>query len=416
MNGLIFTVVFFSLVGLAVSRLTGGANVYLAGTGVTGLVLFVTMVWHVPMAATLTGLGVFSLLVVIVKKRQRAAGTGTSVVADVVLGIAIVLLLAAAAILPLSDYDGRAFWLIKAKAITHEGSIDGPFFHGQTAGNPRNEYPLLVPLDAAAIFTVARDLDDRHTRWLFALFAVAFALEIRRRFGSWLGATFLWLPQILLDSANGGALSAYCDIALGAFVACAFFEVVEHRADDRGAPLRFGLWVACAALTKNEGLPLALLLLAAGAIVFRRKIVVALVPPLLAIAHLFVWRARIERSDEENFARTILDLPSHLDRFGAAMARLFANVAAVQDWGLVMVMIALSWLLARRAHAVGIAQAAAIVVPMLMLYAAAVAVTGWDVDAMRSLAPRTLTHLLGPLFFVLASALDRERSASSRTA
>jgi hypothetical protein len=398
MTGALFTIVFFPLVGLAVSRLTGRVNAYLAGTGATGLVLFVTMVWHVPMVATLIVLALASIAVlwsIRVPAPPRSRGDRP---ADVALGVAIVLLLAATTILPLSDYDGRAFWLIKAKAIAHERAIDGPFFQGRTAANSRNQYPLLVPLDAAAVFVAAHDLDDRQTRWLFAGFAIAFALEIRRRLGGWLAAAFLWLPQILLDSANGGALSAYSDIALGAFVACAFFEL---RKD--GTPLRLGFWVACVALTKNEGLPLALLLLAAGAFVFRRKIAVALVPPVIAIAHLLAWRMRIERSDEENFARTILCLPAHLDRFGSAVARLLADVFVVQDWGLLMLLAALAWLLARRDRLL----AATIVVPMLLLYAAAVAVTGWDLETMHDLAPPTLTHLLGPLFCVLASAMDR---------
>jgi hypothetical protein len=411
-TGLLFTIAFFPLVGWAVSR----TNVYLAGTGVTGLALFVTMVWHVPMAVTLIALAVMALIVIVLRPAAPdvagSAGVTPTLSADIALGMAIVLLLSAAAILPLSDYDGRAFWLIKAKAIAHEGSIDGPFFHGLTAGNPRNEYPLLVPLDAAAIFTVARDLDDRHTRWLFALFAVAVALEIRRRLGGWFGAAFLWLPQILLDSANGGALSAYCDIALGAFVACAFFELVSPRATQNGQPLRFGLWVACAALTKNEGLPLAILLLIAGAFVFRKRIVAALALPFVAVAHLFLWRAGIERSDEQNFARTLLDMPSQLERFGGSMARLLADFANVHDWGLVLIMIAAAVFFARR----GRMLAAAIIVPMFVLYAGAVAVSGWGVDTMDALAPRVLTHLLGPLFYLLKNAVQPESVAEPRPA
>jgi hypothetical protein len=409
-TGLLFTIAFFPLVGWAVSR----TNVYLAGTGVTGLVLFLTMVWHVPMVATLIALAVIALIVIVLRPPARdspaSAGATRSLPADIALAIGIVLLLAAAAILPLTDYDGRAFWLLKAKAIAHEGSIDGPLFHRDTAGNPRNEYPLLVPLDAAAIFTVAGDLDDRQTRWLFALFAVAFALEIRRRLGSWFGAAFLWLPQILLDS-DGGALSAYCDVALGAFVACAFFELVEN-----GEPLRFGLWVACAALTKNEGLPLAILLLLAGTFVFRKRIVIALALPLVAIAHLFLWRARIERSDEQDFARTLFDMPSHLERLGGAMARLLGNFANVEDWGLVLLMIAVAVFFARRAHVINVMLAAAIIVPMFVLYAGAVAVSGWDLDTMNTLAPRVLTHLLGPLFYLLRDALLRDSVAEPQPA
>jgi hypothetical protein len=384
---LLFTIVFFPLVGRAVSR----TNWFLAGAGLVGITLFVTMVWHAPMGITLIALTAIGL--VAMRKRDWRPVFEK---ADIPLAIGIVLLLLASAILPLADYDGRAFWMLKAKAIAQERAIDGPFFRGETAGNPRNEYPLLVPLDAAAIFTVTRDLDDRHARWLFALFAIAFALEIRRRCGSWLGAAFLWLPQILLDTANGGALTAYCDIALGAFVACAFFTLMDD--DD---PLRFGFWVACVALTKNEGLPFALLLLVAGAFVLRKRIAIALAPPLLVIAHLLLWRTRIARSDEQDFARTLLDVPSHLERFAGSLTRLLGDFADVREWGWALLMIAIAFFFARR----GRALAALIVVPMLVLYAAAVAVSGWKLDVMHGLAPRVLTQLLGPLFFVLREAI-----------
>ena len=135
----------------------------------------------------------------------------------------------------------------------------------------------------------------------------------------------------------------------------------------------------------------------------------AAVMPGIAVAHLFVWRARIDRSDEENFARTMLDLPSHLDRFGQSLGKLLANIAVVENWGLVLVMMALAWFLAKR----GRALAAVIVLPMLVLYATAVSVTAWPVDTMDGLAPRALTHLLGPLFFVLASALKDRAVARS---
>jgi hypothetical protein len=85
----------------------------------------------------------------------------------------------------------------------------------------------------------------------------------------------------------------------------------------------------------------------------------------------------------------------------------------VQDWGLVMIMIALAFFFARRGRVV----AAMIVVPMLFLYASAVAVTNWaDVDTMHALAPRVLTHLLGPLFYVLRDAVQRDTAAEPRPA
>lgn len=388
MIGLLFTVLFFPLVGLAVSRLTGGANVLLAGAGATGFILFVAAVWHVPLLAAIIATAIVALVF------ARSAKPSLAI-------LALVPLFALAAILPLHDYDGRAFWMLKAKAIAHEGAIDGPFFHGETSYNPRNEYPLLVPLDAAAAMIVSRDLDDQHARWLHVLFAAGFALELYRRGGgAWSAAIFLCLPQILTES-DGGVFSAYSDIALGAFVAAAFFELAERR-----SPLLLGLFSSFAILTKNEGLPLALLLLAIGAFVFRARIAIALAPVAIAIAHLFVWRSRIARSDEEDFARTIFDLPQHLDRFASSLGGLLSNIVVVRDWGLFLIAVVLAAVvLAARKQWRPLALAGAVIVPMLLLYAAVYAVAPWELRGMgEHLAPRVITHLLGPVFFLWSAA------------
>src|SRR6185295_10630769 len=87
--------------------------------------------------------------------------------------------------LPLTDFDGRVFWVLKAKAIAHEQSIDGPFFRGESTFSPRNRYPLLIPLDAAAVMGLARELDDKQVRGLYALTFLALLLVIRRRVGPW---------------------------------------------------------------------------------------------------------------------------------------------------------------------------------------------------------------------------------------
>jgi hypothetical protein len=340
-----------------------GANRILFALGAAGALLFIAAVWHVPLvAATIIIIAIAVLALVLAKPAKPPLVT-----------LALIPLFVLAAILPLPDYDGRAFWMMKAKAIAHEGAIDGPFFRGETSYNPRNEYPLLVPLDAAATMIVAGDLDDRHVRWLYVLFAVGFALELVRRGGGvWSAAIFLCLPQILTEN-DGGVFSAYSDIALGAFVAAAFFELAERR-----SPLLLGLFASFAILTKNEGLPLALLLLAIGAFVFRERIVVALAPVAIAIAHLFVWRSRIARSDEQDFARTIFDLPQHLDRFAGSLAGLLSNVAAWRDWGLFLVAVVIAAIvLAVRKQWRPLALAGALIVPMLLLYAAAHAVAPW---------------------------------------
>jgi hypothetical protein len=416
-TGLLFTVLFFPLVGWAVSRLAGRVPLFLAGMGSAGALAFVASVWHLPLRWTLLAIAVGSVVIVATTKRPSPERIRYPALPLVLTTLAAGVLLFAAAVLPLEDYDGRAFWLLKAKAIAHEGSVDGPFFQGETAPNRRNEYPLLVPMDAAVIWIAARSLDDTHIRWLFALVPIALAFGVQRRVaerfdaatGAWCAALLLWLPQVAVEN-EGGALSGYADLAMGAFAAFAFFELVE-----RASPLRMGMWCSFVALTKNEGLPLAVVLLAVGAVAFRRRVWIALVPFAFAVGHLFVWRARIERREDEDLARSILALPDHLPRFGETLVAMLGNAASLRDWGAFLLACALAFFLVRDRWTRF--AAAAVVVPMLALYAAVYAVFDpalWPVGTLSAnVAPRLWTHLLGPMTYLYAAASARRPAATA---
>ncbi|HUP61772.1 MAG TPA: hypothetical protein VNA69_15280 [Thermoanaerobaculia bacterium] len=397
MTGLLFTLVWFPLIGAAVSRLAGRMNWFLAGAGMNGLALFIAGVLHIPLHAVLFVLGVAALVIVVAKLELPARPTLKP--ADAAIAISIVLLLAISAIKPLDDYDGRAFWLLKAKAIAHEARIDGPFFHGETAVTPRNEYPLLVPLDAATVMIAARDLDERHVRWLYALFAIALAWEVRRHAGPWLGALTLWLPQIAVSDA-GGALTAYADIALAAFITCAVFEL----ASESPGALRTGLWLSFIVLTKNEGLPFAVVLLGVSVSRLRARAILAATPLGIAAAALFLWRTRIDPTDEARF--TLSALPERLDRLGDALLIFARHAVAFPDWGLFWIAVFaagafLAWQRRWRPLLIG----AATIVPMIAIYLIMFVVSDWNTaDLVNSTAPRLLTHFIGPAMLLLGHA------------
>src|SRR5436189_290949 len=285
MTGLVIALLWFPLLGAAFSRLAGRTSWFLAGAGANALALFVAGVLHIPLKPVIAVLGLSAVAVMAMTPSSGARVPRASEVRSALpLWITAFVLLIGAVITPLNDYDGRAFWMLKAKAIAHEQRIDGPFFQLQSTPSPRNQYPLLAPLDAATEMMFARDGDDRHARALFAMFAIALAFEVRSRFAEWfspstavwLATLLLWIPQI--ETAGGGARSAGADVPLAAFVGCAFFELIEAR-----APLRLGLWLACLVLTKNEGVPFALVFLAAGVFVFRRRIIAVAILPMLTL-------------------------------------------------------------------------------------------------------------------------------------
>ena len=401
MTGLVITLLWFPLLGAAFSRLAGRTSYFLAGVGVNALVLYVAGVLHLPLKPVIAAMGLAAIFVLTTTKAEGRIRMSIPIL------ITAAILMFGAIITPLNDYDGRAFWMLKAKAITHEQSIDGPFFQLKATHSPRNEYPLLVPLDAATVMMFAGDDDDRHTRAFFAMFAIALAFEVRRRFAewfspataTWLATLLLWLPQI--ESAGGGARSAGCDVPLAAFAGCAFFELIERR-----APMRFGLWIACLALTKGEGLPFALVFFLAGVFVFRARILAAAVPFGAALASLFLWRARIAPTDEQDFLGQLRDLPRHLDRVDDVLRALLPWLGFL--W--IAVAIAIVVLAVKRAWRPLLLGLYAIV-PMLALYCVAYLVTDWEVaELVRVTASRLLTHFVVPSLFLIAAALHVTQS------
>ena len=408
MTGAVVTLLLFPLIGLALSRLVGRMQPFAAGAGVTGLVLYAGELAGLPLR--ITGLATLAAAIGILlwkRRQQHQPRVRYPIVPGIIALIPLVWLVITTAIVPLHDFDGRAFWLLKAKAIAHEDSITGPFFHGAST-SPRNAYPLLLPLDTALVMDLAGERDDRHVRLFFVLFILALALELRRRIGAltspatgaWMAAITLWMPQLLVE-IEGGATSAYADIAVGMFVAGAFFELL-----DRESPLRFGLWISFLLLTKSEGLPFALLLFTLGIVVFRRSILPAAIPLAGALALLFGWRGGISRSDELDFASLILSLPAKAERFVESLGATASQFAAVHDWGLlpiafVVAVVVLLW--SRRWRE--LLLPGAIMLPMLLLYAGVFAVSDWDMSVMSdNLAPRVVTHLIAPIMWVIASA------------
>jgi hypothetical protein len=418
MSGLMVTLLLFPLVGLALSRLSGGMQPFAAGCGVVGSVLYAAALAGVPLQPVVAML-VISSIAILVWRRETppAARMQLPSVPTVLSALAVVWLSWIVWVMPLHDFDGRAFWLLKAKAITADGGVDGVFFKGGSF-SPRNAYPLLLPFNAATVMRLTGQPDDRQVRWLYVLLALAMALELRSRLatlaspsaGAWAAAIFLWSPQVLVE-VEGGATSAYGDIAVGMFAGAAFFEIVR-----RGSPLRTGLWLSFLTLTKSEGLPLSLLLLSIAGLVFRRRIIPALFPLGAALVTLFVWRGRVERSDELDFASLITTLPRHADRYLQSLGALGEQLFAFRDWGLLLAFALLSIVvLARRKEWDTLLLSLAVVVPMVGLYAAVFAVTDWPIVEMRqNLAPRVMTHLLGPILFLTARATVPRSTPLSR--
>jgi hypothetical protein len=410
MIGFVVTVVLFPLVGWRLGRRSIGAA-FLLGAGITGSVLFIAGVVHVPLVIAMIVIGVWGVGSGVWELRHHSRSafplpTPHSPLPTILMCIPLLALTFAAAITPLNDFDGRAFWALKAKGIAHERSIDGPFFHGGTH-DPRNQYPILIPIDGAVIFSLAHSLDDRNLRWLYLCILAALALLVRERIahlvspaaGAWCAALLVWIPQFAVEP-EGGVLSAYNDIAIAAFAAGAFFELIESAAPK--AELRFGLWLAFLVLTKSEGLPFALVFLAIGAFVFRKRILTPAIITLIATAALIIWRLRIPAGDEEDVFRLLPTIPEKLHRIGIAVAAFPRHMLLMPRWGIFWIAVIVVGIIAtrldRRAW-----LAIAIIAAMLAVYIAVYVTTAWMPSELIAVtADRLLMHIIAPSLFLLA--------------
>ena len=403
MIGLIVSAIGFTMIGAAVARLTGGAARFLMGLGIVGTVLYVAMLFGLDPRQVLMALSVAALLVLMLKRREKQQPDRKphSKTALAVLLLPIALALFIAGVTPLRDYDGRAFWMLKAKAIATERAIDGAFFKEEVVHSPRNQYPLLIPIDAAAAMIAAGEADERHARWIYIFALASFALHARRFAGDWVAALIPWIPQFAVWP-DGSMLSAYNDGIVAAFVACALFELVE-----RGSPLRLGLWLSFLVLAKNEGLPLALILFIAGIAVFRARVVVSFAPLIVAVTALFIWRSRVVSTDEQPFTDLLQNLPSQLHRAGPALVRFGQHAFDFKQWGLfwVVAIVAAAILIWRREWR-AMALPAFVVLATVALYVAAYIVTSWKLnDLIDSSANRLLMHIAGPAVYVIGACV-----------
>ena len=340
-------------------------------------------------------------ILAIVMKRLPPVEEREPVIATIAIAIPFALLLIGTAIVPLSDYDGRATWLPKAQAIAHEHSITGPYFRGERGFNHHNHYPLLLPLDAATMMNLTRDRSDHAVRWLYVLIPLSFLMFVRDR-APWFVACAAWMPMIVV-APEGSAMSAYADLAVMSFCGAA----VLSAAAGSGAA---GLWLLFLVLTKNEGTLLAVAILLGMSLIraSRNVWISSIVGVAIGEAMLAFWRSRIPNAYDERYSHLVRDLPSHLDRI-APVTRAFAQHAIeFSKWGGFWIIALCAAIITARRNRFAIAMIAI----ALAGYITTFAVMNWNIDELANVsANRLLLHLAGPAMLIVTSSVGSRASA-----
>jgi hypothetical protein len=217
------------------------------------------------------------------------------------------------------------------------------------------------------------------------------------------------LPHLTIEP-DGGATSAYGDLAVAAFVTLLFYDLLKLD-DDRSSSAP--LWIAALMFTKNEGLPLAMIFLCVYAtrVVLHRsrrevvRLALSSSTALLTFGALTLWRARIPLLNDENYASLLRNLGERIALFDDAARELLTRLADFRQWGIfwLVVIAAVLLLLARRDRR--ILLPGFIMVAALFVYSVAYTVTSWNLhDLAGASANRLLSHLVAPALYLAVIA------------
>lgn len=177
--------------------------------------------------------------------------------------------------LPVNGWDAWAIWFGKAKAFF----IDGAVTERAVTTTPHPDYPLLMPLTVAWVFTVLGEANDQLGKLLYSLQFVSLLLIFHYALSNFLSrkmnlvfTSLLSLAPIVIIHAGGlpvdahpgglytGDFVGYSDLALSIyFIAGGAFIVMYITGLGAGNLIMAALFFSFAAWTKNEGLTMALM-------------------------------------------------------------------------------------------------------------------------------------------------------------
>lgn len=247
-----------------VARLSGLA--YMVGVAALGVAFTLELVLGVQlglatMAITSLVLAAAGLALARALGRPRLLGLGEdrrglgllAVSYVALVGVYLEALFRAGRLAPLSNFDGWAFWVPKAKAIYFFGGLDEQFF--RELANPT--YPPLVPALEAAAFHAMGSADAVTLHVQFWFFLTGFVAAIAGLLAPRVRAPVLW-PVLLLvlvaPRVVNRALEPQADFLLDYFFALAAVLVALWLVERQPWQLALAsLFLAGAMLTKREG-------------------------------------------------------------------------------------------------------------------------------------------------------------------
>lgn len=194
-------------------------------------------------------------------------------------------------LLPVRGWDSWLIWFFKARVFFIDGGVDGAFLLNPDYAYSHPDYPLLVPLSVAWVYTALGHAAEMQAKILyplqFASMLFIFNYAVKKVSGpsyAMLFTTLLSLTPIILVHAGGfpssvgplagGDYVGYADLMLSiCFLSAGVFLYLGMTGGGSSHLVLSAIFLGLGAWTKNEGLPLAafgLLLIAVHSIAGRR--------------------------------------------------------------------------------------------------------------------------------------------------
>ena len=307
------------------------------------------------------------------------------------------------------QFDAIVRWMFKAKVLAHEGTLLGPLSTDPQFGMTHQRYPPLVSHVANVPSLILGRYDDRIGSAVFAWYAVALTGlvygALARRVGlvtAALGAAWVaHLPIVSFVVApppGAGAASAMADVPLSLFVTGALLAAADavDGVRDR-AHLEAGLMLGFATLTKNEALPLVVVMALVMAISaprarVRRALGVAGLGAAMFVVGWGWVAARLPAVDENYLAQlSVATFLSGFDRLTIIVPRLAKQFIDLRTWNVTW--LAVAALMGASLGAIwrrpGLRLLALAVLLQVGSYVVAYMITAWSSPAAQEIAAQT---------------------------
>jgi hypothetical protein len=307
------------------------------------------------------------------------------------------------AVRPLWEWDGWAIWGFKARALFAFGGVSNPAFESHAYAHHMQDYPLFLPALEATAYRAIGGVDERLVHLQLLGLAIGFVGALWALLRPRVPAELVGLTVLAIVAAPGilDALAAnYADVPLAIFVALGLVALARWTFD--GEPHLLGwsaLFLASAALTKNEGVLFVGAALVATLVVARKR------APVLAVAvatfvPLLPWRAFVAIHHIHDLALRPNDLrpgalAHHTDRIAPAVSRLLDELFFTRHGLLVpmtCVAVAAAWAVRRkRVVALTLTWFGLSFAGLVLVYWASRLPLGWYLDTS---APRIVLPLV----------------------